>query len=220
MRKIINPCGFHCIKVNHLGVKFYVDVLFDVDSNNEYYAKIRLDLNDLSTTKPNECVNLHEYTISNNDLIMMKKDIGLGDPAYNKQGNIDWDATSDKWKLFYIDEHLRHKSTVTIRLATTGEIKLPNGRTYEFGGYTLSGVPRIYQDIAIPIWNSNSDSVCNMECNCPWKSECKFRGDICITGLPTSLMRMANLKTGMVDDVVRYSRKQTSITRVSLTSWR
>ena len=157
--------------------KFYVDVLFDVDSNNEYYAKIRLNLNDLSTTKPNECVNLHEYTISNNDLIMMKKDIGLGDPAYNKQGNIDWDATSDKWKLFYIDEHLRHKSTVTIRLATTGEIKLPNGRTYEFGGYTLSGVPRIYQDIAIPIWNPNSDSVCNMECNCPWKSECKFRGD-------------------------------------------
>ena len=29
MRKIINPCGFHCIKVNHLGVKFNEQVVLD-----------------------------------------------------------------------------------------------------------------------------------------------------------------------------------------------
>ena len=29
MRKIINPCGFHCIKVNHLGVKFNEQIVLD-----------------------------------------------------------------------------------------------------------------------------------------------------------------------------------------------
>lgn len=32
MRKIINPCGFHCIKVNHLGVRFSEqEILHDVN---------------------------------------------------------------------------------------------------------------------------------------------------------------------------------------------
>ena len=29
MRKIITPCGFHCIKVNHLGVKFNEQIVLD-----------------------------------------------------------------------------------------------------------------------------------------------------------------------------------------------
>lgn len=29
MRKIINPCGFHCIKVNHLGVRFNEQVVLE-----------------------------------------------------------------------------------------------------------------------------------------------------------------------------------------------
>ena len=32
MRKIISPCGFHCIKVNHLGVRFSEqEILKDVN---------------------------------------------------------------------------------------------------------------------------------------------------------------------------------------------
>ena len=29
MRKIIEPCGFHCIKVNHLGVRFGEQVVLE-----------------------------------------------------------------------------------------------------------------------------------------------------------------------------------------------
>ena len=29
MRKIIQPCGFHCIKINHLGVSFGEQVILD-----------------------------------------------------------------------------------------------------------------------------------------------------------------------------------------------
>ena len=29
MRKIIKPCGFHCIKVNHLGVRFNEQVVLE-----------------------------------------------------------------------------------------------------------------------------------------------------------------------------------------------
>lgn len=37
MRKIIEPCGFHCIKMNHLGVRFGDQVILD-DVNLHFHC--------------------------------------------------------------------------------------------------------------------------------------------------------------------------------------
>ena len=37
MRKIIEPCGFHCIKMNHIGVRFGDQVILD-DVNLHFHC--------------------------------------------------------------------------------------------------------------------------------------------------------------------------------------
>lgn len=156
---------------------FNIDVLFDVDVENNYYAKLTLGLNDLEASQPVVCDHLKSYAdIDDRTLIVRKKEIGCPDPAYNEDGSIDWENTSVEFRKFYIDEHVRHSSNIVVRLVTSGEIELPNGRTYSFGGYKSDGNPRIFKDISLKIGISD-DELCTMECNCPWKDECKYRKD-------------------------------------------
>lgn len=154
---------------------FNVDVLFDVDIDNKYYAKLTLGLNDIDNNGIVKCDHLRSYSdIDDKTLILRKKEIGCPDPFINDDGTIDWEKTSIEFRKFYVDEHIRHTDTMVIRLVSSGEIELPNGRTYSFGGYKADGNPRIYQDISIKVGNLN-DELCTMECNCPWKNECKYR---------------------------------------------
>lgn len=157
--------------------KLVIDVLFDVDVNNEYYAKRSYTLEDIdNATQPIIVNDLKSYTkIDDKELISRKSELSLKGLVISDIGEIDWDRTSLDWRKFYIDEHLRHKSSIVIRIVTTGEITLPNGRTYEFGGYMNDGTPRTYQDLPIKVWSSGDVSVCTMECTCPWAKECKFR---------------------------------------------
>lgn len=154
---------------------FDIDVLFDVDADNSYYAKTSFALNEIDKDEPIRCDRLSSYhDISDDDLVKLKKDIGCPDPSYNKDGSIDWENTSIEFRRFYIDEHIRHKENIVIRfVVSNGEIELPNGRIYRFGGYKENGNPRIFDDILLKI--HTSDDECTMECDCPWQSECKFR---------------------------------------------
>lgn len=157
--------------------KLTIDVLFDVDVNNDYYAKRTYTLDEIeNATQPIIVNDLKSYAkIDDKELITRKSELGLKGLTINDIGEIDWDNTTLDWRKFYIDEHLRHKSNLVIRIVTTGEISLPNGRTYEFGGYMNDGTPRIFKDIPIKIWSNSDTSVCTMECTCPWVKECKFR---------------------------------------------
>lgn len=160
--------------------KFNVDILFDVDAYNNYYAKESFSIDDLNTIDPVKCDFVNIYPdLDQQDLIRRKKDLGLkNDPSFDINGLIDWNKTkmeNPEWTKFYIDEHVRHKSNIVIRFVTTGKIELPNGKTYDFGGYKDDGTPRIFQDMPIVVLDSGNNNVCTMKCNCPWAKECKFK---------------------------------------------
>lgn len=158
--------------------RFDVDVLFDVDVNNEYYAKRTYNISELENIQQPIVVNdLKSYNkIDDQELIFRKNELGIGSHLkYKANGEIDWNATDIIWRKFYIDEHIRHKTSMVIRFVTTGEIELANGRTYSFGGYRKDGTPRIFKDIPIKIWSKSDTAICTMECHCPWSEECKFK---------------------------------------------
>lgn len=160
--------------------RFDVEVLFDVDTNNDYYAKRTYNITELENINQPIIVNdLQSYNkINDKELIARKNELGIGSHLkYKMNGEIDWEATDTTWKKFYIDEHIRHKASMVVRFVTTGEIELPNGRIYKFGGYRKDGTPKVFKDIPIKIWSKSDTTVCTMECHCPWAKECKFRED-------------------------------------------
>ncbi len=155
---------------------FNVDVLFDVDTNNKWYAKKTFTLDTLNDDNPNIADDVREWSISDKALVVLKNDLRLKGYAEKLDGSIDWDRCSEEWKRFYIDEHVVHKSNSVVRFVTSGEIELPNGRVYSFGGYKADGMPRIYKDLNMLI--DVDKDLCSMECDCPFKEECKFRDKV------------------------------------------
>lgn len=151
--------------------KFDVDILYDVDTDNNWYAKQTFHLDDLSDLNISD--DVREWSISDRSVIQMKSDLGLKGVVENNDGTIDWNSTSASWRSFYIDEHTSHKGTAVVRIVTSGEIELPSGRTYSFGGYKANGMPRIFTDLPMSIAYNDDD--CTMNCNCPFREECKFR---------------------------------------------
>lgn len=153
--------------------KFTVDILYDVDTNGDWYAKQTIKLDDLTDEGLNISNDVREWSVPDKSVLQMKKDLGLKGESVDQSGSIVWDNCGPDWRKFYIDEHVSHHSTSVVRIVTSGEIELPSGRTYSFGGYKANGLPRIYIDIPMVVVYNSDD--CTMECDCPFKTECKFR---------------------------------------------
>lgn len=167
---------------------FNVELLFDVDSDNTYYAKKTYDLDDIEKLQETSWAisvdDVRNYTISEERLAAFRKELGM-DVVQNRDGSIDWNTSRTNnfnhyggdidFVNFFIDEHLNHQPNLTIRFVVTGKIETPSGKEYNFGGYKRNGDPRIFKDITIELFNSTSE--CTMNCSCPFKKYCKWKGN-------------------------------------------
>lgn len=166
--------------------KFNVDVLFDVDSDNTYYAKKTFTLEDLENAQLKDWAisvdDVRNYSISDEKLAMYREDLGLI-VTMGKNNTIDWANSINQnrgagydFANFFVDEHLTHQPNMTVRFVTTGTIETPSGREYNFGGYKKNGDPRIFTDVNIDLYNSTS--ACTMRCNCAFGNSisCIWKG--------------------------------------------
>lgn len=179
------------IELGNLGngfdlTEFYVDIYFDIDTDNTYYAKLTYNLDELKElTKDTNYVlarHLKSYAaISDAVLVMLKSKLGLDSkgPVYNyEEGKqtINWDATSLDWRQFYIDDYEKTRRQITIRIVYRGVISGPSGTTYKFGGYDSKMNPKegYFYEERLNV-SSDSSKYCEMECTSFCKGLCKFR---------------------------------------------
>lgn len=163
--------------------EFYVDVYFDIDTNNTYYAKVTYSLDDLKkyigVDGVLEARHLKSYgNLLDSILIERKYKVTNMYPIYKGMGinrTIDWDATPLEWRQFYIDEYEATRKQCTIRVVWRGRVEGPSNTYYDFGGYDQNGYPidGYFLDRRLELEGSG---YCTM--NCPNKlcqSLCKYR---------------------------------------------
>lgn len=170
-------------------VEFYVDVYFDIDTNNTYYAKVTYTLDDLQegiclTNSILKVQHLKSYANLPDSVLIERKcklpteNGTLGYPAFKGLGinrTIDWDKTSLDWRQFYIDEYEATRKQCTIRVVWRGRMEGPNNTYYEFGGYDRNGYPLEGYFLENRL-DLIGDGYCTMDCpNKLCQSLCKFR---------------------------------------------
>lgn len=167
--------------------EFYVDVYFDIDTDNTYYAKLSYSYNDLKELLKESPViqarHLKSYAaISDETLVRLKQRILGSDkgPVWKyENGNryIDWDATSLEWRQFYIDDYEKNRRQITIRAVWRGTVTGPANSKYNFGGYDSKNNPKegYFKEERLDIDPDSTSEWCEMECHSFCKGLCKFR---------------------------------------------
>lgn len=167
--------------------RFFVDIYFDIDSDNTCYAKLTYTLDELNEllkeSKVIRARHLKSYAaISDAVLVSLKDKLGLSSkgPAYiYEEGKqyIDWDSTSLEWRQFYIDDYEKNRRQITIRIVWRGTVIGPNNTSYNFGGYTSKGNPKegYFKEIRLDVNPNATSEWCEMDCKSFCKGLCKFR---------------------------------------------
>ena len=167
--------------------KFFVDIYFDIDTDNTCYAKLTYTLDELNELLKESKVirvrHLKSYAaISDAVLVSLKDRLGLSSkgPTYiYEEGKqyIDWDSTSLEWRQFYIDDYEKNRRQITVRVVWRGTVTGPNNTSYNFGGYTSKGNPKegYFKEIRLDVNPNATSEWCEMDCKSFCKRLCKFR---------------------------------------------
>jgi len=167
--------------------KFFVDVYFDIDTDNTYYAKVTYDYDELKELLSESSViavkHLKSYAAISDAVLVKLKERILGTdkgPVYKyEEGNqsIDWDATSLEWRQFYIDDYEKNRRQITIRIVWRGTVTGPARSKYNFGGYDSKNNPKegYFKEERLNVNPNATSEWCEMECHSFCKGLCKFR---------------------------------------------